>query len=358
MKRILLFFQADADFQTRHCIEQLSAGLGNTHSVQCLTVGPGGDCRHLPAAAWRLLHTDADLIHAWGDRCLRVAGFAHKPVLFTPAPLPTSAAAKWLRSARPHLPVRSVCLSTEDHRYLIEHGVPADLCDLVRAGVKLGQRLTPDSTLRSQLGAAATDCLILLAGDAEPWLDPPLAVQSTAILHYLDPRYRLLITGGGRDIQRLLTLAVRTAPTLLINAAERLGHPVNLPDLIPAANLAICPAPNGVPPLPILACMAGGLPLVGLATRATSELIEDHHTALLAPAKFKKLAQRLLQLAEDPALAHRLADEARAQAYKLFPVSRFLSEMRIVYDKTVSTPTKERRGVSPPVSPQDAPRRS
>ena len=334
MKHILLFSQTDADFQTRHCIEQLTAGLGNAYSVQRLTVGPGGDCRHLPAAAWRLLHTDADLIHAWGDRCLRVAGFALKPVLFTPAPLPTPAAAKWLRSARPHLPMRSVCLCAEDHRYLIEHGIPAELCDLVRAGVKLGQPLTPDTTLRSHLGAAATDYLILLlAGDVEPWIDPPLAVQSTAILHYLDPRYRLLITGGGSNCQRLLNLATRAAPTLVINAAERLGRPVELPQLIPAANLAICPAPNGVPSLPILTCMAGGLPLVGLATRATSELIEDHHTALLAPAKFKKLAQRLLQLAEDPALARRLADEARAEAYKLFPLSRFLSEMRIVYDK-------------------------
>lgn len=333
MKRIVLFSEIDADLQTRQCVEQLASGLTGTHEVKRLTVGRGGDCRHLPAATWQLLHTDADLIHAWGDRCLRAAGFAHKPVLFTPAPLPTSAAAKWLRSAGPHLPVRSVCLSGEDHRYLIEHGVPAEQCDLVRAGVKLGQRLAADTDLRSQLGAAATDCLILMAADAEPWVDQRLAVQSTAILHSLDPRYRLLITGAGPDARRFLDLAAHAAPSLIIDAAECLGRPVTLPELVPAADLAICPAQNGLPSLPILICMAGGVPLVGLATRATSELIEDHHTALLAPPKAKNLAQRLLQLAEDSALAHHLADEARAEAYKLFPISRFLAEMRLIYDK-------------------------
>ena len=333
MKRILLFSEVDADFQTRHCIEQLASGLAATHDVHRLTVGRGGNCRHLPAAVWQLLHTQTDLVHAWGDRCLRAAGFARKPILFTPAPLPTLVAAKWLRSARPLLPVRSVCLSGEDHRYLIEHGVPPEQCDLVRAGVKLGQRLTTDTTLRSQLGAGTTECLILLAADAEPWVNQHLTVQATAILHSLDARYRLLVTGAGRDHQRLLRLAAHAAPNLVMDAAARLGRRVELPDLIPAADLGICPAEHALPPLPILTCMAGGLPLVALATRATSELIEDRHTALLSPPKAKKLAQRLLQLAEDAEMAHHLADAARAEAYKLFPLSRFLSEMRIVYDK-------------------------
>ncbi len=337
MKRIVLFSEVDADFQTRQCIEQLASGLAGKHDVRRLTVGRGGDCRHLPAAVWQLLHTQTDLVHVWGDRCLRAAGFARKAILFTPAPLPTPAGAKWLRSARPLLPTRCVCLSGEDHRYLIEHGVPPEQCDLVRAGVKLGARLTTDTTLRSELGAATTDCLILLAADAEPWVDQHLAVQATAILHSLDPRYRLLVTGGGRDHRRLLRLAAHAAPSLVMDAAELLGRRVELPELVPAADLAICPAQHGLPPLPILTCMAGGVPLVGLATRATSELIEDHYTALLAPPKAKRLAQRLLQLAEDAGMAHRLADAARAEAYKLFPLSRFLGEMRIVYDKATSS---------------------
>lgn len=335
MNRILLVSESTADFQTRRAIAQLRDGLASTCQIQCLTVGRGGDCRHVLAAALTLMRAQADAIHVWGERCLRAAALSRKPLLFTPAPVASAGAAKWLRAVASQRAVRSVCLSAADHRYLIEQGIAPELCDLVRAGVKLGRNLGVDDELRTRLGAEPDDCLIALLGDGDGWANVRLAVQSVAILHFLNPRYRLLIGRDNPRIRWAVRLAQQWSDRLVIEAADRLGGDGDLDAWLPAANMALCTADERLASLPVLSCMAGGVPLVALATPATSELLEDHHTALLAPPKARRVAQRILQLAEDPELAHRLADRARAEAYEFFSVSRFVSEMRIVYGKLV-----------------------
>jgi len=68
--------------------------------------------------------------------------------------------------------------------------------------------------------------------------------------------------------------------------------------------------------LPIAICMAAALPIVSTVTYTVSELLEDRHTALMAPpGKPRLLARRVLDLLEDPTAQWSIADMARTEAY-------------------------------------------
>ncbi|MGA2502074.1 MAG: glycosyltransferase, partial [Tepidisphaeraceae bacterium] len=89
--------------------------------------------------------------------------------------------------------------------------------------------------------------------------------------------------------------------------------------------------------LPVAIAMAAGLPMVSAVTYSISELLEDHHTALLVPpGSPRALAQRILELKEDSHLQWQLADTARAEAYDFYALTRFIDEHRALYTQLAS----------------------
>jgi glycosyltransferase involved in cell wall biosynthesis len=70
-------------------------------------------------------------------------------------------------------------------------------------------------------------------------------------------------------------------------------------------------------PLSVLECFAAGLPVVSSAAGGIPGLIEDGRTGLLfAPNDHRAMAACALRLLEEPGLASRLADNARAECAK------------------------------------------
>jgi len=157
-------------------------------------------------------------------------------------------------------------------------------------------------------------------------------VLAVTLLAEMDKSYRILLLGTGEQVETVERTHAALNGTILVNARQMLGDDVRFEQLVPAADAGVISAPDRLALIPVLACMAGGLPLVGPATGPVSELLEDHHTALLYwPRTSRKLAQRLLTLMESPILRRKLSDQSRAEAYELYSVSRFLDEMRRIY---------------------------
>jgi glycosyltransferase involved in cell wall biosynthesis len=159
-----------------------------------------------------------------------------------------------------------------------------------------------------------------------------MALHASAILNSINPRWRMLFWGEGSHAQAVVDLHEDWRADMLINAREHLGENISFTQIIPAADVALVTAPAELSLAPVLACMSNSLPIVAPATRAISDILEDRHTAMLyAPTTPRMAAQRLLTLSDDPALARRIADQARAEAYELFSVSRLLDTTRQLY---------------------------
>jgi glycosyltransferase involved in cell wall biosynthesis len=73
-----------------------------------------------------------------------------------------------------------------------------------------------------------------------------------------------------------------------------------------------------------------------VVTPTIAELLEDRHTALLVgKASPRVIAQRVLDLREDPGLQWSISDMARTEAYEFFSLTRFVEQFRSAYEQLV-----------------------
>ena len=334
MKRVLLLTDFERDLQTQRCVEQITVGLAGDYQFTEERVRGSGAVAAL-GQFFRVRNAarSADLVHAWGDRAMRLATMASEtPILFTPLPDDPTSSVRWLRSAMLRRTMHVLTLSVGEDRLLVSRGIPAESCSLVRPGVRIARQIGRDDDLRKRLGFTPENKVILLVGETRGHADHGLCALAVSLLVQIDPSYRLLMVGDGDKAESLEALHASWDAHVLVNARRALGADMKFEDLLPAADAGVIAAPDRVAVVPILACMAGGLPLVGPATHAVSELLEDRHTALLySPRRSRTLAQRLLMLFDDSRLRSTLSDQSRAEAYELFSVSRFLDEMRRIY---------------------------
>ncbi|HEY7117652.1 MAG TPA: glycosyltransferase [Tepidisphaeraceae bacterium] len=348
MPRVLQVYGRCADFQTLRAIEQLSSGLGASFDVYTRTIGRGGDFRNVPSAALGLRDDlrQFDLVHAWGIGALSAAAFASSSgrIVFTPTPFPSRRQIGWIRAILNYRDVQVVCPTATLRRALVERGIPLPRCHLIRPGVDFARvKRRRDPALRAALALADDHHVLLGLGESTRAADHRQTVWGGAILNVLDHRTRVLLWGRGPMAPAAARLGQRLGqPELVTLAEQRLGRHLDFEDLLPAADMLVVSATTPVATLPIAIGMAAALPIVATVTSTIAELLEDRHTALMTqPAVPRLLAQRIMQLREDPQMQWSLADTARVEAYEFFSLSRFLDQFRALYTQVIEGRTAE-----------------
>lgn len=334
MIRVLHLVGRTPDYQTERALAALRRDDGE-FSHASASIGRGGGWRNPVSAGLALRRRAFDLVHAWDEPALAAAALAGRGrVLFSPSRFLAPRAMRWLRAAMAHRDVHVACPTATQQRACVARGVPADRCHLIRPGVDFARaRGRRDAARRAALGFDEGDFVLLAPGESEPAAGHLDAVWTASILHVLDPSYKVLIWGRGRQARAAERLAEKLHQHALVHSAQRrLGRPAEFEELLPAADAVLAAAPGPAPTLPVAACMAAGLPIVGRVTYTVSELLEDHHTALMVPRRSPRmLAQRVMELRADERLRRSIADRARAEAFEYFPLTRFVEQYRAAY---------------------------
>ncbi len=224
-------------------------------------------------------------------------------------------------------------------RILIEHGINSAHVHLIRPGVDFSQiRSRRDPGLRQALGFSDDDRIILAVGESTRPAAHADAAWAAGILHVANANYKLLLANRGPRARQIARLAKQWRLSKLVTLAPRdssfdIHHSTfSFESLLPAADFFLITARGPVATLPVAIAMAAARPIVSTVTYTTSELLEDHHTALMAPPHQPRLlARRILDFEEDASLAWKLADMARTEAYEYFSRTRFLDQYRTVY---------------------------
>lgn len=342
MIRLLHVCDRHADFQTERAVEQLSARLGEAFAVNLRTIGAGGDFGHVARAAISL-RSDArscDIVHAWGFAALWAVALARfELIIFTPTNFPSRRQIAWLRAVMAYRNVQVVCPTSTMQRALVGRGIEISRCHLIRPGVDFARiKRRRDPALRAALGLSENHQVLLAAGESTRDADHYQGIWGTTILNVLDRNTRLILWGRGPGTQVASNFAARLhQPELAILAEQTLGHRVDYEDLFAAADMTLITATGPVSTLPIAIAMAAALPIVATVTPTVAELLEDRHTALMTqPAAPRLLAQRILQMRADAKLQWSLSDMARTEAYEYFSLTRFLEQMRNLYEQLAS----------------------
>ncbi|MFI5378707.1 MAG: glycosyltransferase family 4 protein [Tepidisphaerales bacterium] len=338
MVSVLHLLPVDADFQTARSVELLGRHLGADYRVEVRTIGRAGTYRNEIAAAFALRPArDFDIVHAWGITPFTAAALVCRAnLVFSPTDPLTGRQVRWLRAASGYREFNCVVPSATLNRSLVERGLPNDRVHLIRPGVDFSRvKRRRNDELRAQLNLASDDFVLLAPGQSTRGANHVDALWATAILHHLDPRYKLLLWGQGPDLDRVIRFRQRMANADCLRVAQPLvGRTLDFEDLLPATDMVVISATGLTQTLPVVIAMAAGLPIASTVTYSISELLEDHHTALMTrPGSPQTLARRILELREDARLQWQLADTARTEAYEYHALTRFIDQHRALYTR-------------------------
>jgi glycosyltransferase involved in cell wall biosynthesis len=336
MARVLHLLEKNPDYQSQSALDQLLRDGGG----EVRSIGRGGDFSLPWLATWKLrkLSGGFDLVHAWGGCALAVATIGSaKKIIYSPTEFPDRQSLRWLRAVMSGRDLQVICPTDTMRKTMVENGVPIERCHLIRPGVdfaKVNRRRNDE--LREKFGFGGEDIVLLSPGESLREANHRAAILAMSVLHLMEPKYKLLIWNRGPTAAAERRFAEKMLPETFVTFATQKIAEVQFEQLLQASDAALITADAPAPPLPIAVCMAAGLPIVAVVSSTIAELLEDRHSALFATRHSTRLiARRVLDLRDDPQLAWQIADAAKTEAFEFFSMTRFVNQMRAVYEQVV-----------------------
>lgn len=221
-------------------------------------------------------------------------------------------------------------------------GVPEQRRTYIYDGIEL-DRLDLDAdgnAFRQRHGIAPDAFVVGLVGLLIPWKGQRLFLDAVQGISDRMPGAVFAIVGGTPDEFAFFEaeLRERAQEPGLRGHVVFTGHVGDMAavynglDIVLSASVS--PEPLGTM---IIEAMTMARPLIAPAHGGAVEMVEDGRTGLLfAPGDASDLADKILRLASDRALGHRLGAAAREQALRTFAIREHVREVEGVYEKLLS----------------------
>ncbi|GMU37122.1 MAG: glycosyltransferase [Phycisphaerae bacterium] len=311
-------------------VHPIGSGLSETWSV--------GSAVRLARWARRI---DVHILHAWTARAVCLAGTVRPegvPLVFSCSdPGLDARTVRALRVFAERGALAVVCAAQQVRRRLVEQGVPADRCVVIRPPVDFARinEIRASSSLRSRIGATDKDRVVLVpvTRDVNAAVEGAWAMMVQGLL---DERLRIVVlTGEGNDaaLRRLAAASYRPGGVTVLDRATPFEESLGVADA-----LLLCDD-GDVSTVPVAWAMAAGVLVVAAAGYAVSELISHKLNGLLY--KRRSEAGVIVAIAQcfaeaSTPLGAKLRDAARGQAYEAFGVRRFVDQHLRLYDNLTS----------------------
>ena len=295
---------------------------------------------------WLNQNPPPDLVHCWSVGSLMLATLCSHaiPRLLTLSLMPSLREIHLLRMLASEAGDKLGIVATTSTiaRQLLTKGIRPESVDVLRPGIDMGL-INQDH--REQLRQGWE-----LAGD-KPYVlmllsDPP-TLSNTAIATLMLGQTNVALNDPTRPIHLLIHPDQKNRIEAL-NPMRALNHEhLMITDtrtqapwqVLPGCDAVLSLADTGAG-MSLLWAMAANLPIIGQATPAICELVEDRHSALLANPEAKNirhLAGKLEQVFTDIPLAWKLRDTARHEAFSFFSRQRYASDLKTIYLQLCNT---------------------
>ncbi|MCC7293501.1 MAG: glycosyltransferase [Phycisphaerales bacterium] len=277
----------------------------------------------------------AELIHAWGARALHTAGLVaegHPLVWSCFDPALDARSVKALRLFCRRGPTGVVCGGERVRRRLVEQGVPAETCVVIRPPVdfaRINSLRRGRDELRARLGLQREDRVVLIPGLKA---DQTLCDGVWALLVHglIDHRLRGVVLTEGPDhpmLRHLVETSYR--PETIVFAPSEVPSEA----ILCAADVLFLPDDGDFSTACVAWAMAAGVLVVAAAGYCIAEIIAHKHNGLL----YKRNAEAgvIVAIAEclnETVSVPRILEIARGQAYEVFGLKSFVDLHLRLYD--------------------------
>ncbi len=220
-------------------------------------------------------------------------------------------------------------VSRADRRRMVEvEGVdPQRICVMPNA---VPARAPTGHDVRAELGIQKTAPVAVTVCQLRPEKALDLLVEAAAKLRERIPEVRVLIAGDGAEEERLRE---QIAAEGLEGCVLLLGTRRDVPDLLAAADVAVCCSDFEGTPLSVMEYMAAGKPVIATRVGGLPEMIEHGvHGLLVEPRDASGLATALGDLLGDPARARELGARGHDRQQLDFDLETTVRNLEELYE--------------------------
>jgi glycosyltransferase involved in cell wall biosynthesis len=227
-----------------------------------------------------------------------------------------------------------IAVSPQVRDDLVALGVaPRERFVVIRLGIELDERVAPE-----QDGRAESRRYLGIPGDrfAVGWIGRMTAVKRTDDVLVAFKRLRdggvdavLCMVGDGPD---RLQLEQRAHELGVARNTVFLGYQADVAPLYAAFDALVLPSGNEGTPVTVIEALAAELPVVATRVGGVPDVVRDGEDGYLVEAgATDDLADRLAQLARDPALRARMGKQGRERVLPRYAVERLVDDVDRLY---------------------------
>jgi glycosyltransferase involved in cell wall biosynthesis len=232
-----------------------------------------------------------------------------------------------------------IAVSPQVRDDLVALGIaPRERFVVIRLGIELDERVSPD-----QNGRGESRRYLGIPGDrfAVGWIGRMTAVKRTDDVLVAFKRLRdggvdavLCMVGDGPD---RLQLERRAHELGVIRDTVFLGYQEDVAPLYAAFDALVLPSGNEGTPVSVIEALAAELPVVATRVGGVPDVVRDGEDGFLVEAgATDDLADRLAQLARDPALRARMGKRGRERVLPRYAVDRLVDDVDELYRSLLS----------------------
>jgi glycosyltransferase involved in cell wall biosynthesis len=186
--------------------------------------------------------------------------------------------------------------------------------------------------VRQELGVTQGPVLVMIARLTEQKGHRYL-LQAFPDLLKTWPQLCCLFVGEGELHDALHRMAINLG---VERACRFVGVREDIADILAAADVVVLPSLSEGFPFVLLEALAMGCPVVASRVNGVPELIEDHKTGLLVPARDPQaLVAAIREVLNGPIAASKMGAEGRAVVQERFTVGRMVANTTAIFDAAV-----------------------
>jgi glycosyltransferase involved in cell wall biosynthesis len=239
-----------------------------------------------------------------------------------------------------------IAVSPQVRDDLVALGVaPRERFVVIRLGVELGERVAP-----AQNGRAESRRYLGIGADrfAVGWIGRMTAVKRTDDVLVAFKQLRddgvdavLCMVGDGPDRPQLERRAHELG---VMRDTVFLGYQEDVGPFYSAFDALVLPSSNEGTPVSAIEALAAGRPVVATRVGGVPDVVQEGEDGFLVePGATDDLAERLAQLARDPALRERMGAAGRARVLPRYAVERLVDDVDRLYRSLLSEADVRRR---------------
>ncbi len=199
---------------------------------------------------------------------------------------------------------------------------------------------------RAQFGFDAADIVLIFVGRMAPEKNLKFLLQAFAGVYEAYPKARLLLVGGGPDLEKHRDWAKGVGLETAVHFAGIIPY-ADIPAYMHMADVFVTASVTEVHPLTLIEAMAAGLPVLGIASPGVGDIVEDGVNGFLSPNDLAAFTAKLARLVSEHELREELSQGASesAQVYAIERTSQILLEKyRSVCEENEKEGSKLRAG--------------